>query len=225
MNLGSAGWVKLTWKDLTRKVTVHYIIVNNARTSKVPSVTFRVMMNSERWAQLGLRMKGIEVPLTCTGDGTGHLQSAERSCNPCLALHCAYNMVIPEELTLSPKLPDCVSAHRAVRYPANHFCRMLKELNWIVYCPFDVVQGRWKEERRGIPYLQPLSCCSSVSPGTQLLSWMAAKSMLWVRDTRKHLKLNQQKTNTQTTKPTMWKCTADVILYLRTFVGNFQNWD
>lgn len=122
-------------------------------------------------------------------------------------------------------LGGSVSAHRAVRYPANDFCRTLKELNWIVYCPFYVVQGRWKEERRGIPYLQPLSCCSSVSPGTQLLSWMAAKSMLWVRDTRKHLKLNQQKTNTQTTKPTMWKCTADVILYLRTFVGNFQNWD
>lgn len=42
MNLGSAGGVKFTWNDLTWQAMLHCLV--NARTLKIPSITFGVMM-------------------------------------------------------------------------------------------------------------------------------------------------------------------------------------
>lgn len=59
MNLGSAGGVKCTWNDLTWQATLRCVV--NARTLKIPSMTFCVMMCFGRWFWLGLRMRAIAV--------------------------------------------------------------------------------------------------------------------------------------------------------------------
>lgn len=88
-------------------------------------------------------MKAIAVPLTCPGDGTGDLQPAECSCSPCPVYHCAYYMITLKALTLSPKLPVCVS-------PTGPCTALLRSRNLteLVNCHFYVYTEKMKGRKK-----------------------------------------------------------------------------